>query len=57
MIKKLLEMFHKWNNFLRNDPLISCQLYREKGCSFVDGMLCDFPSCSMNNEYVRSKNK
>jgi len=39
----------------KNDPVHNCKLYREQGCSHVDGMLCDFPNCSMNNEYVKEK--
>lgn len=40
----------------KNDPVHNCKLYKEQGCSHVDGMLCDFPNCSMNNEYVKEKN-
>ena len=40
-----------------NDPVKSCQLYRELGCSHVDGMLCDFPKCSMLKDYKEVKEK
>ena len=50
MFKKLIEI-HK------NDPVKRCQLYKDKGCSHVDGYLCDFPNCSMNIEYINSKKK
>ena len=33
------------------DPVKSCNLYKDKGCSHVDGLVCDFPKCSMNNQY------
>lgn len=36
-----------------NDPVYNCNLYEDKGCSHVDGMLCDFPQCSMNKNYLR----
>ena len=39
----------------KNDPVHNCRLYKEQGCSYVDSMLCDFPNCSMNNEYVKEK--
>ncbi len=35
----------------KSDPLHGCELYKEQGCSNVDGMLCDFPKCSMLREY------
>ncbi len=31
----------------KNDPVKHCAVYKKTGCSHVDGMLCDFPSCSM----------
>lgn len=38
-----------------NDPVRNCQLYREKGCSHVDGFLCDYPSCSMLKDYLKER--
>ena len=38
-----------------NDPVYSCDLYKDKGCSHVDGFLCDFPNCSMLADYRREK--
>lgn len=40
-IKRLLDI-HK------NDPVKKCTLYKEEGCSHVDGLLCDYPNCLMN---------
>lgn len=40
-----------------DDPVWNCKLYKEIGCSHVDGMLCDFPECSMNKEYTESEVK
>lgn len=34
-----------------NDPVKHCKLYKDIGCSHVDGMLCDFPKCSMLKDY------
>lgn len=47
-IKRLLDI-HK------NDPIKKCTLYKEKGCSHVDGLLYDYPNCLMNKEYIRQK--
>lgn len=30
-----------------NDPVKHCPVYKEIGCSHVDGYLCDFPDCSI----------
>ena len=47
VIWRFLDMFSR-----KNDPLYSCELYKNEGCSHIDGMLCDFPECSMNKEYM-----
>ena len=36
----------------KNDPLKDCQVYKKLGCSHVDGLLCDFPNCSLNNDFI-----
>ena len=36
----------------KNDPLKDSQVYKKLGCSHVDGLLCDFPNCSLNNEFI-----
>lgn len=36
-----------------NDPVKHCALYKERGCSHVDGYLCDYPDCSMLKEHER----
>ena len=48
MIKRLI-----W--YMKNDPVKKCDLYKDKGCAHVDGMLCDFPTCSMYLEYIKRK--
>lgn len=42
---------------MSNDPCKSCSLYKEIGCTHVDGFMCDFPSCEMLVEYERLKEK
>lgn len=41
----------------RNDPVKHCELYKDGGCSHVDGILCDFETCSMRLEYVGGPGK
>lgn len=55
----------KWRNLFKyeinfnlfRDPLIGCELYKEKGCSHVDGFLCDYPNCCMLDDYRLKRNK
>lgn len=50
--------FFKLLNWVREkfpDPVRDCHLYNEQGCSHVDGLLCDFPECSMEHKYIISK--
>jgi len=37
--------------YYHNDPVRKCSLYRNEGCAHVDGLLCDYPECSMLKEY------
>jgi hypothetical protein len=37
------------------DPVKSCELYREEGCSHVDGFLCDGEVCQMRLDHVLQK--
>ena len=50
-------MFKFLKNFIDKlkDPVYSCDLYKEIGCSHVDGILCDYPECSMLKEYKEKK--
>lgn len=41
----------------KTDPVYGCELYKEQGCAHVDGMLCDFPKCSMLADYRQENNK
>ena len=46
-------------NFFRqtmSDPVRHCDVYREDGCSHVDGYLCDFETCDIRLEWVQKKN-
>lgn len=37
--------------FKKNDPMYSCDLYLEHGCSHIDSYLCKFPICPINDFY------
>lgn len=40
------------------DPVKHCEVYLDKAngsCVHVDGMLCDFPTCSMRKDYLEAK--
>ena len=39
------------------DPVHGCELYKEQGCAHVDGMLCNFPRCSMLADYRKDELK
>ena len=34
-----------------NDPVKGCDVYKNVGCTHVDGFLCDYPNCSILKEY------
>lgn len=40
----------------RNDPVHNCAVYKEIGCSHVDGMLCDMTDCQILIEFKANKN-
>ncbi len=35
-----------------NDPVKGCPIYKNEGCSHVDGYLCDYPNCDMMQAYM-----
>ena len=37
------------------DPVESCLVYKERGCVHVDGLLCNFPNCSLFKKYYKKK--
>ena len=49
---KFKQSLNSLTNIGKNDPVLHCELYKDKGCAHVDGMLCDYPDCSMNKEYI-----
>lgn len=44
-MKKILNILRGvWESY-KNDPVKHCGLFRERGCSHVDGPICNFPDC------------
>lgn len=37
------------------DPVKHCQVYKESGCSHVDGYLCGYPDCSILEHWKQLK--
>ena len=48
-IRKAAQTIHK--AVYINDPVKSCEIYKTRGCSHVDGILCDMKTCKELKEY------
>jgi len=48
---KILNIFQQLRQ-LGDDPVRHCDVYREDGCSHVDGYLCDFETCDIRLEWT-----
>lgn len=35
-----------------DDPVKQCPVYKDEGCTHVDGYLCDYPKCSIVEQYL-----
>ena len=46
---RIKRAYYRWRN---SDPVSKCPVYRKKGCSHVDGMLCNFPDCHIYHDYM-----
>lgn len=59
-MKKIKEFFKKmlndWAIAVRaNDPLYSCEVFKERGCSHLDGYLCDMRTCDIRKRHIEVK--
>lgn len=52
MINQIIKRIKEW----LADPVRGCELYKNEGCSHVDGLLCDYPKCKMLKEYRKNGN-
>jgi hypothetical protein len=56
LIVRITNRFKRWYWRWRNsDPIKNCPVYKNEGCSHVDGILCNFPNCSTYHEYMDHK--
>jgi hypothetical protein len=52
-MKKIIKKIKDF--FTYNDPLFSCELFKNEGCAHVDGIICNFPNCETLKEYKKKK--
>lgn len=52
MANRLKRWYWRWRN---SDPIKNCPVYKNEGCSHVDGLLCDFPNCDIYHDYMGHK--
>lgn len=45
----LRKIWDKIKGISYNDPVKHCPTYKDSGCVHVDGLLCDFPNCGIQN--------
>ncbi len=53
MFKWLKSIHKKYQENRHLDPVYSCDFYKTKGCSHVDGFLCDMKTCSILKDFKR----
>lgn len=47
---------HFWTKEDLSDPVYQCEVYKKQGCAHVDGILCDFPQCTILAEFRMNNN-
>lgn len=52
IVNKLKRLYWRWRN---SDPVRKCPVYKNEGCSHVDGLLCNFPNCDIYHDYMGDK--
>ena len=52
LIKKLLRSYYRFRN---SDPINNCPIYKQEGCSHVDGPFCSFPECDLVHKHLGHK--
>lgn len=40
---------------VENDPVKSCDFYKDKGCTHVDGLDCNMKTCGILSKYKEGK--
>lgn len=49
IIKRIKRFFFRLKN---SDPFYHCPVWKNEGCSHVDGLICNFPNCTTMHEYM-----
>ena len=52
-VKRLIENLEK---AIMSDPVRYCEVYRDIGCTHVDGYLCDMETCDIRRKFLLKKN-
>ncbi len=48
----LRKVIAAWIRYRLNDPVYKCEVYKTKGCSHVDGFLCNMKTCDIILEEI-----
>lgn len=51
IIKLIIEILLAIVGYQETDPVKYCEVYKNSGCSHVDGMYCNFPDCEILIEF------
>lgn len=51
-----VEEAEKFRKMRDGDPVKHCEVYREIGCTHVDGYLCDMETCGIREKFLLEKN-
>lgn len=57
MYTSLRKTMEEMQEIHQNDPVHKCEVYKEEGCSFVDGYLCEYHDCSILKRYKDNERK
>ena len=52
-VQRLIENLEK---AIMSDPVRYCEVYRDIGCTHVDGYLCDMETCDIRRKFLLEKN-
>jgi len=53
IIDGIIHFFDKIKAKIPEDPVKTCEVYSERGCSHVDGFLCVPSKCEIRSNYVQ----
>lgn len=47
VFNKIKKLFISYKEYRKYDPVKNCKVYKEEGCSHIDGYLCDMRNCDI----------